>query len=245
MILGEIIQYLPRVRNALDLCSGSGVAALCLSRIAERVDAVEIVPQVADAARINVALADREDRVTVHCGSLYEPLQGQKFDLIIANPPFVPGTWDFAGDPVGAGGGDGLDVARDIWRGARDHLQPSGSLLTLIGMLGGPEAPFVEDELRELAREFGWRIHLLQVQEPMHLERLWVASLIPEDRKQRIRQKLTAGRNLGASHYYVAVLLASPSPVPELVGFPVHPSRSQRMQRSIHELREVRRNDHL
>lgn len=76
-------------RLTLDLCTGSGVQAITASRFSEKVIGVDLSPRALNFARFN-ALLNQAENVEFVKGNLYEPVKGEKFDLIVANPPFVP-----------------------------------------------------------------------------------------------------------------------------------------------------------
>jgi hypothetical protein len=75
------------VGSALDLGTGCGVQALHLASHAERVVATDVNPRALAMTRLGAAL--NEVDVEVREGSLYEPVAGERFDLIVTNPPFV------------------------------------------------------------------------------------------------------------------------------------------------------------
>jgi len=75
----------PRV---LDVGTGSGVAAVFAAIRGAEVEAVDLNPQAVRCARLNANLHQVEDRVDVHEGDLFEPVQGKRFDLVTFNPPF-------------------------------------------------------------------------------------------------------------------------------------------------------------
>lgn len=128
----------PRV---LDLCTGSGCIAAAIAHHlkAATVLATEISPKAAEVARRNVERLGLTGRVIVEEGDLYGPLEGsvegQPFDLIVSNPPYIP-TSQIAGldrsvreyEPIGAldGGPDGLVLHRRILEGAGDRLVSGG-----------------------------------------------------------------------------------------------------------------------
>lgn len=131
------------IGRVLDLCTGSA----CLAIIAAgrfphaKVDAVELSPAALEVARLNVADYDLEDRVHLFEGDLFAPLEGQRYDLIIANPPYVT-TEEVAAFPPEYGsepqmahiaGADGLDITRRILAEARSHLNPGGALICEVG----------------------------------------------------------------------------------------------------------------
>lgn len=77
--------------RVLDLCTGTGVLAVTAARVgAGSVTAVDVASRAVLAARINAWL--RRTPVRVLRGDLFEPVAGEVFDLVVANPPYVPST---------------------------------------------------------------------------------------------------------------------------------------------------------
>jgi ribosomal protein L3 glutamine methyltransferase len=139
----NLIEDTQSVTSVLDLCTGSGCLAILAAGIFPNatIDAVELSADALDVARINVKDHDLEGRVTLHKGDLFAPIEKKKFDLIIANPPYVAEAEvaafpkEYAHEPVMAhiGGQDGLDIARRILAEAPKHLSKGGGLLCEIG----------------------------------------------------------------------------------------------------------------
>jgi Methyltransferase small domain len=75
---------------ALDLGTGSGVQALHLSRHAQAVVATDVLPRALDLAAYSAALSEVE--LDLRAGSLFAPVGGEQFDLIVSNPPFAVGA---------------------------------------------------------------------------------------------------------------------------------------------------------
>jgi ribosomal protein L3 glutamine methyltransferase len=131
------------VTRALDLCTGGGSLAILAARVFPnaQIDAVDLSPDALDVARRNIDEHGLADRVTVIQGDLFEPLKGARYDLILANPPYVDAEAveafppEYAAEPrmAHAGGEDGLDIVRQILRQAPDHLTPEGRLVCEIG----------------------------------------------------------------------------------------------------------------
>lgn len=76
-----------RVGAAMDLGCGCGVLALYLAKHADRVVATDISARACQLTRFNALLNEIE--LDVRQGSLFEPVEGEQFDLITSNPPFV------------------------------------------------------------------------------------------------------------------------------------------------------------
>jgi release factor glutamine methyltransferase len=126
--------------SVLDLGTGSGAIALALKRQrpATRVVAVEASAASLAVARRNAAKHSLD--VDFRHGRWFEPLAGERFDLIVSNPPYVadgdPHLEALRHEPQGAlvAGADGLDAIREIVRGVAAHLSPGGRLLIEHGM---------------------------------------------------------------------------------------------------------------
>jgi methylase of polypeptide subunit release factors len=76
------------VRTALDVGTGSGIQALWAARHCDRVVAVDINPRALNLAAFNAVL-NGVDNVEFRQGSLFEPVAGERFDLIVSNAPYV------------------------------------------------------------------------------------------------------------------------------------------------------------
>ncbi|HEY3696247.1 peptide chain release factor N(5)-glutamine methyltransferase, partial [Phenylobacterium sp.] len=127
-------------RSALDLGTGSGAVALALKK--HRPNA-QVVGVEASAAALVVAQrnATRLDlEVDFRHGLWFEPLAGRRFDLIVANPPYVaegdPHLPDLRFEPRTAlvSGADGLRAIRQIAGAAAGHLETGGWLLLEHGL---------------------------------------------------------------------------------------------------------------
>jgi len=77
-----------RLERVLDLGCGAGTAALMFAREAAQVVGSDINPRAITLAKLNLALADR-DNVSFLVGDLFAPVADTRFDLIVAQPPFV------------------------------------------------------------------------------------------------------------------------------------------------------------
>ncbi|WP_254389142.1 HemK2/MTQ2 family protein methyltransferase [Streptomyces sp. AC550_RSS872] len=132
---------LPDGAAVLDVGTGSGALAIEAARRGTRVTAVDVSWRAVCAARLNARLA----RLPVHIrhGNLFGPVRGQSFDLILANPPYVP-TPESDRAPHGAArswdaGLDGRLVLDRICREAPALLRPGGVLLVVHSALSCPD----------------------------------------------------------------------------------------------------------
>ena len=150
----------PSARRA-DLCTGSGIHALLAAAHSKRVVAVDINPRAAQCTRFN-SLASGASNIEVLVGDLYDPVGGERFDLITANPPFVPSPRDSL--KFRDGGRSGEDVQRRIIAGLPHHLAPGGiaQIVTEFGERG--DEPLA-DRLREWLGGAPMDIHILRLRE--------------------------------------------------------------------------------
>jgi hypothetical protein len=87
------------------------------------------------------------DNVEFREGSLFEPVEGERFDLIVSNPPFVVSPDSDFLYRDGPAAGD--EISADVVRGAAAHLAPGGTATVLIGWVEVPDVP-------PWARPTGW-----------------------------------------------------------------------------------------
>ncbi|MEU3937755.1 HemK2/MTQ2 family protein methyltransferase [Streptomyces sp. NPDC029044] len=133
---------LPPGAHVLDVGTGSGALALEAARRGSRVTAVDVSWSAVWAARLNARVAGLPVRI-LH-GNLFEPVREETFDLILANPPYVPAPEAHRRPPRGAArawdaGGDGRLVVDRICRQAPGLLRPGGVLLLVQSALSGPD----------------------------------------------------------------------------------------------------------
>ena len=131
------------VRGALDLCTGSGCLAILLARTFRlaQIDAADIDRDALAVARLNVAAYRLRSRIRVLPSNMFSALRGARYDLIVANPPYVSGAAmralprEYRHEPALAlaGGTDGLDAVRVILREAAAHLNANGLLVVEVG----------------------------------------------------------------------------------------------------------------
>lgn len=138
---GENLNQITRV---LDLCTGSGCLAILAAQIfpGAQIDATDLSDAALKIARANVDYYGLQTRVNLHQGDLFAALENQKYDLILANPPYVTRgavaafPSEYAAEPQIAhlGGDDGMDIVHKIIAGAPQYLNPGGVLLCEIGI---------------------------------------------------------------------------------------------------------------
>lgn len=132
-----------RVRSVLDLCCGSGcIGIACAYAFADAlVDLADISVPALEVAQRNIERHAVEDRVRALHGDLFDAVDGERYDLIVSNPPYVSSDEmatlpsEYRHEPVGAleAGEDGMDVVARILADAGDYLQPEGVVVVEVG----------------------------------------------------------------------------------------------------------------
>src|SRR5687768_12102786 len=130
------------VRRALDLCTGSGCIAIAMAHHNPdwHVDGVDISDDALALANENKARL-HADNVRFLKSDLFSGLQGEHYDLIVTNPPYVtnvetdalPKEYSFEPELGLRAGDDGLDLALKILRDAPLHLHQDGLLVCEVG----------------------------------------------------------------------------------------------------------------
>ncbi len=123
--------------RALDVGTGSGAQALLAAAHAESVVATDITERSLQVARLNLDL-NGIDNVELRQGSFFEPVEGELFDLIVSNPPFVVSP---DAELVFRDGGLGRDrVSRLVVTELARRLEPGGFASTLVSWAHGEDA---------------------------------------------------------------------------------------------------------
>jgi len=146
-LLGErLAPWIPEeagIHRVLDMCTGSGCLAIlaALAFPEARVDAVDVSSDALAVARVNVDEYGLQARVRLVRSDLFGALGVERYDLIVANPPYVdaramralPDEYRHEPPLALAGGSDGLDTVHRLLAGAPDHLTERGALIVEIG----------------------------------------------------------------------------------------------------------------
>ncbi|MDF3934508.1 50S ribosomal protein L3 N(5)-glutamine methyltransferase [Pseudomonas citronellolis] len=132
-----------RPARILDLCTGSGCIGIACAYEFPEAEVVlgDLSFDALEVANLNIERHELGERVYTVQGDGFAGLPGQRFDLIVSNPPYVDAE-DFADMPpeyhhepeLGlACGDDGLDLVRRMLAEAADHLSEKGSLIVEVG----------------------------------------------------------------------------------------------------------------
>jgi release factor glutamine methyltransferase len=164
----------PVAKRVLDIGVGSGCIAVALAGSLPEADITGV-----DKSVEALALAEKNAKrngvdLSLLAGSLFEPVYGRKFDLIVSNPPYIPSAdiatlqpevRDF--EPMQAldGGPDGLDFYRAIIPAAPGYLNSGGWLMFEIGINQAPQ-------VLELFKDTGCFVELFTALDASGIERV-------------------------------------------------------------------------
>ncbi|MFN3629656.1 MAG: 50S ribosomal protein L3 N(5)-glutamine methyltransferase [Casimicrobiaceae bacterium] len=143
----------------LDMCTGSGCLAVLAAQVFPEAEvvAVDLSAPALDVAQENIALHGFEERVSLRHGDGLSAVSGERFDLILCNPPYVTAASmdalppEFRWEPAMAlaAGEDGNDFLHGFLPALPEHLSPHGVALVDIGHnrklveAAFPDLPFV------------------------------------------------------------------------------------------------------
>jgi len=147
-----------RGKRVLDLGTGCGVQGLLAARGAVETILTDVDGFACKVSLLNAALNETPHPVQVLAGDLYEPVRGERFDLITMLPPYVPTVDGSSASRVVAGGPDGLGLVRRLVREAPAHLAPGGELVALCQLLCSDDGPLLAEEIGALCPSLDVRL---------------------------------------------------------------------------------------
>jgi methylase of polypeptide subunit release factors len=164
--LCDLLTPRPRVERALDVGTGSGVHALLAATHSTHVVATDVNPHALAFTELNAALSGLGN-VECRRGSLYEPVDGERFDLITCNAPFVVSPerrWAYRDGWL-----DGDELSERIVRETASHLA-EGGLATLVVSWLARDAEAPDERVVQWVEGSGCDAWILPVDEATPLE---------------------------------------------------------------------------
>jgi release factor glutamine methyltransferase len=149
--------------HVLDLGSGSGAGAVAAARAGCQVVAVDINPHAVRCTRINALLNLVEHKVDPRQGDLFAPVDGERFDVVLFNPPYYRGSPRDDGDRAWRS----PDVIERFASGLGDHLRPDGHALLVLSSDGE------RDDFLTALQAGGFHSRVV-AEHDFHNEQMWV-----------------------------------------------------------------------
>ncbi len=164
--LCDLLTPRPRTGSALDVGTGNGVHALLAAQHSKHALATDVNPRALAFTKLNAALSGL-DNVETRRGSLYEPVAGERFDLITCNAPFVVSPerrWVYRD-----GAHDGDELSKRVVRETAGHLADGGFATVCVSWLGRDvSAP--DERVVEWVEDSGCDVWILPIDEASPLE---------------------------------------------------------------------------
>ena len=145
ILVEEVIDIAKKMGKVkvLDLCTGSGAISVSIAKYVKDVEvyAVDISKKALEVAKKNAILNDCQDIIKFIYSDMFERLDGEKFDIIVSNPPYIEKSKidkldrEVQKEPIIAldGGEDGLDFYREIIKNGYQYLKYKGYICLEIG----------------------------------------------------------------------------------------------------------------
>ncbi len=141
LLVENALKYIDKNKRVLDLCTGSGAIAIAVAKqTSSKVVAIDVSEKAIELAKENANLNQVDIEFVV--SDLFENLKGEKFDVIISNPPYIKRedlaslqkeVKDFEPTMALDGGIDGLDFYKKICKEAKEYLTENGVLIMECG----------------------------------------------------------------------------------------------------------------
>ena len=194
------------VGTALDLGTGCGVQSLHLAEHTRAVVATDVNRRALAMTRLNAAL--NEVTIDVREGSLFEPVRGQEFDLLVTNPPFVvsPGTGELL--VYRDSGLPGDEMVRRVVTEAPRHLAAGGTAQVLANWVHVEGEPWQERLEHWLEPQDGrscdaWVVQR-EVADPAQYVELWLRDA-GHDRSPDYTRRYDAWAGWFADHHITGI----------------------------------------
>jgi len=128
--------------RVLDLGTGCGILGILGALAGGFVTSTDINPIAVSCAKRNAHAHGVYNKMMFKVGNLFEPIEKERFDLIMFNPPYLPSSGQLNGDPIGLaceGGTDGRSVVDSFLGKTSEHLKAQGRIVLVQSSLSHPE----------------------------------------------------------------------------------------------------------
>ncbi|MCP4220868.1 MAG: methyltransferase [bacterium] len=208
-------EKITKASKCIDICTGSGVAALVMGTYSDQVVGTDIAEKPLMLSRFNCMLNNKEQIVTIRNEDFNYTLDSEeKFDFVTCNPPFVAFPSDLEA-PIFARGydTDGLGHYRLLFSKLKNLLAENGTAYFVSDFIGDEHQPYFTEELRQYAMELGLHIDLfidnrLSVDDQIKGYPIFMQKYNPDYTMEQLEEKIThfLVDEIKAKHYYLSTL---------------------------------------
>ena len=118
-------------KKVLDMGTGSGIIAIEAAKSGPKVVAADINQEAIDFAREKAQKQDLDGEISFVQSNLFENVEGD-FDIILFNPPYLPGEKGVGDEEIWYGGEKGIGVTRDFLKSAREYVCENGQIVVIM-----------------------------------------------------------------------------------------------------------------
>ena len=213
-LMNHLLNFPRTARNkrVFEPFAGSGALGfMALKSGAEHVDFLDINPRALDFQRENAALNRfTSGRFTSIKGDIADFAPERRYDLILANPPFVPTPGGLDGTITSNGGPDGNRFVEILLKRLEELLEPSGQALIYVFQLVKDDQPLIVELIAKTVRHRSVELTPSQTREiPFETYREAYTRLFPKARREtdlwRTDLVTKHGTDLTLRHYVVDV----------------------------------------
>jgi SAM-dependent methyltransferase len=174
VVLAKLAVWLP-VERALDVGTGNGIQALFAAQHCKHVIATDVSQRALDFAAFNARL-NAVDNIEFRRGSFFEPVEGERFDLVLCNPPYLISPDSLYAYRDSGMGGD--TVSSELVRRAPEVLVEGGFAHLLVSWIRREDDEWTE-RLRDWTAGSGCDALFLhyQTEQPIDHAESWLVPL--------------------------------------------------------------------
>lgn len=130
-----VLEYLEGLdlgeKTFLDMGTGNGEIAVKAAEKGAEVTAVDINPEALSFAREKAGERGLEDKITFLESDLFEEVEGE-FDIVVFNPPYLPGSEGLGDEEIWRGGEKGIEVTESFLREVPEFLAEGGEAFVVM-----------------------------------------------------------------------------------------------------------------
>ena len=195
--------------SVLEVGIGSGILSMTMAKArAKKVTALEINPRAKILAGFNILMNGYEQKIEIRDGDdeVFRPVQGERFDFLLSNPPFMPASPEGGEYLHSSAGIYGLDFCEKLFKGMDQVLTEDG-YAQFVTLAPGNEkdGPFLMNQMIDRYTRGKTVVKLARETSEFDYMGGWMLDLGTMD-EQQVRTVLEKARKDGITHSYLCVI---------------------------------------